>query len=117
MKGLYLAAFLGTSLVLGGCVINVGDNADTHDWQKTEQQNRDGLATLTMGMTKEQVISRMGRADFYEAWQQEGNEVQVLFYRTNRVREDGSTTKDECTPVVLTNNQLTGWGEGAYRKG
>lgn len=61
----------------------------------------------------------MGNADFSEAYIQNGDvnkEVIVLFYRTQHTHSDGKTTKDECTPIVISNNALVGWGETAYSK-
>jgi hypothetical protein len=42
--------------------------------------------------------------------------VQVLYYRTRRVDDDGITTKNECTPLVFINNELVGWGELSLSK-
>jgi hypothetical protein len=58
----------------------------------------------------------MGVADFNESYQKNGEQIQVLFYRTNRLHKDGLTTKDECTPLIFKNNQLVSWGENAYKQ-
>lgn len=117
MKAVYSAAILVVSLGLGGCVVNLGDGErdwSGNHWQQVEQQNRDNLAHLDLGMSKEQVLTLMGKADFNEAYVKDGKQVQVLFYRTQRTDQDGNTTKDECTPVVLSENKLVGWGTTAY---
>lgn len=120
--------FLGLgTLGLSGCVFNVGESWDSNEaWAKSQEQNRNHLAQLTLGMSKDQVMTLMGTADFSEAYQnnsaKEGAQssaptnVLVLFYRTQRTNGDGKTTKDECTPVVLANDTLIGWGETAYGK-
>jgi hypothetical protein len=116
--------FLGlASLGLSGCVVNVGDGESGWDssesWEKVQDKNRTNLTKLSLGMPKDQVMILMGTADFSEAYiqQDESNkEVLVLFYRTQRNNGDGKTTKDECTPIVLSNNALVGWGETAYSK-
>ncbi|MBU1393311.1 MAG: DUF3192 domain-containing protein [Gammaproteobacteria bacterium] len=120
--------FLGlASLGLSGCVVNVGDSESGWDssesWEKVQDKNRTNLTKLSLGMPKDQVMILMGTADFSEAYiqqsaQQGGSnkEVLVLFYRTQRNNGDGKTTKDECTPIVLSNNALVGWGETAYSK-
>jgi hypothetical protein len=70
------------------------------------------MLTLTPGMNQEQVIAIMGvprRSELYEAV--DGSKVSILYYR---MKDKGSvilTLKDECTPVVLVNDQLIGWGE------
>jgi hypothetical protein len=117
---LSLAFFGIASIGLTGCVINVGDGESDWDnngaWEKIQESNRDGLSRISLGMSKEQVTTLMGTADFNEAYIQQDKEVHVLFYRTQRVKGDGKTTKDECTPVVISNNAVVGWGEKAYTK-
>nr|WP_320125549.1 DUF3192 domain-containing protein [uncultured Shewanella sp.] len=120
--------FLGlASLGLSGCVVNVGDSESGWDssesWEKVQDKNRTNLTKLSLGMPKDQVMILMGTADFSEAYIQQSaqqgesnKEVLVLFYRTQRNNGDGKTTKDECTPIVLSNNALVGWGETAYSK-
>ncbi|WP_338592411.1 DUF3192 domain-containing protein [Shewanella khirikhana] len=118
MKAVYLSAVLATTLALGGCVVNVKDGNDAYqDWQQVEQQNREHLSRLSLGMAKADALTLMGRADFHEAWSDNGKEVQVFYFRTNRIHGDGTTTKEECTPVVFHNNRLVGWGATALAKG
>lgn len=109
-------AFIGAvSLGLSGCVINLGEGeSDWNSWERTQTENRDNLTKLNLGMSQEQVNVLMGKADFNEAYIENDKEVHVLFYRTQRTNGDGKTTKDECTPVVISNNTLIGWGEKAY---
>ncbi|GGI74022.1 DUF3192 domain-containing protein [Shewanella gelidii] len=122
MKAKLLAiAFFGvSSLGLTGCVVNVGDGDGEWDnnekWEKVQTKNRTNLASLDLGMSMDQVKVLMGTADFSEAYLQDSKEVHVLFYRTQRVKGDGKTTKNECTPVVISNDRLVGWGETAYSK-
>ncbi|NKF51094.1 DUF3192 domain-containing protein [Shewanella sp. WXL01] len=125
MKSKLLASIIiaTTTLGLSGCVLNVGDHksAKNHDyWEVQQEKNRANLTKLSMGMTKEQVLVIMGTADFTEAYlSNDGDakqEVQVYFYRTQWTKGDGKTTKDECTPVVLRDNALVGWGDSAYKQ-
>ncbi|WP_144209807.1 DUF3192 domain-containing protein [Shewanella donghaensis] len=118
-----IMAFAATSL--SGCVLNVGDhegNRSDSYWEKQQKTNRNNLSKLSIGMTKDQVSILMGTADFSEAYvtqadsESKKNEVQVFFYRTQWSKGDGKTTKDECTPVVIRDNKLVGWGETAYQK-
>ncbi|GIU16685.1 DUF3192 domain-containing protein [Shewanella sp. MBTL60-112-B2] len=119
-KLLGLAFFGIASLGLTGCVVNVGDGESDWDnngsWEKVQDSNRKNLSKVALGMSKAQVTTLMGTADFNEAYIQQDKEVYVLFYRTQRTHSDGKTTKDECTPVVISNNAVVGWGEMAYSK-
>lgn len=118
MKAVYTSVILAASLALGGCVVNVKDHGNSYqDWQQLEQQNREHLSRLSLGMGKDEALNLMGRADFHEAWSENDKEVQVYYYRTNRIHGDGTTTKEECTPVVFHNNKLVGWGATALAKG
>ena len=106
------------SLALSGCVLNVGEGdkgwSTGNSWERVQEQNRVNLSKLSLGMTRDQVMTLMGTADFNEAYTKQDKTVNVLYYRTQRTREDGTTTKDECTPIVITDNRVVGWGEKAY---
>lgn len=127
-RKLIAVMFLGlASLGLSGCVVNVGDGESGWDssesWEKVQEKNRNNLIKLSLGMSKDQVMTLMGTADLSEAYIQQSaqqgeanKEVLVLFYRTQHTHSDGKTTKDECTPIVLSNNALVGWGDTAYSK-
>ncbi|KIO37242.1 DUF3192 domain-containing protein [Shewanella sp. cp20] len=106
------------SLALSGCVLNVGEGdkgwSTGNSWERVQEQNRVNLSKLSLGMTRDQVLTLMGTADFNEAYTKQDKTINVLYYRTQRTREDGTTTKDECTPIVITDNRVVGWGEKAY---
>lgn len=112
-KGLLLV--LPLTAMLGGCVIAVGNDGDgSAGWQKTERSNREEIGQLSLGISESKVRAELGNPDFTEAYRNGQDEVRVLFYRTQRQREDGITTKDECTPLVFTNDRLSGWGDKIY---
>lgn len=115
MKKFSLAAVaLATSLLVSGCVISVhGDDVNT-DWDKLEHNNRKIISKLTPGMNVTEITALLGVPDFNELYNEDGKRVQVLFYRTHKTKSDGQTTKDECTPLVLQNGELSGWGDSAY---
>ncbi|MDF2179637.1 DUF3192 domain-containing protein [Aliiglaciecola sp. CAU 1673] len=116
-KKLLVAALIPVALTLSGCVISVdGDGHYVDDAEKRELKNRKHLANLQPGMNVNQVMDKMGTPDFNEFLQSGENNYQVLYYRTQRMAGDGMTTKDECTPVVIKNGQLSGWGELALTK-
>jgi hypothetical protein len=117
MNKLAVAALLGLSLGLSGCVISVdGDGKYGHhsDWQDKEHKNRKYISRLHQGTGYEAILNRMGIADFNELHSKGDDTYQVLYYRTQRIDEDGVTTKNECTPLVFKNSVLVGWGESAY---
>jgi hypothetical protein len=117
MNKLAVAALFGLSLSLSGCVISVdGDGEYGHhsDWQDSEQNNRKHISRLQQDTGYEDILNRMGIADFNESYSKDDDTYQVLYYRTQRINGDGVTTKDECTPLVFKNSILVGWGERAY---
>ena len=117
MKHAVLALALVSPAFLSGCVISVGGDGDSHyssDWQDREYNNRKHISRLEPDMTFESVVKRMGVADFSERYQKEESDYRVLFYRTQKLKGDGVTTKDECSPLVFKDGALVGWGEQAY---
>ncbi|WP_163937336.1 DUF3192 domain-containing protein [Paraferrimonas sp. SM1919] len=109
--------FLATAL-LSGCVVHVGGDKyhESNDWKVQQAENLANLSQLKVGMTTEQVQALMGAPDLNEIFNNGEQSVQVWFYRTQHKHGDGETTKDECTPVVLVDNVLTGFGETAYHR-
>ncbi|WP_051202127.1 DUF3192 domain-containing protein [Ferrimonas senticii] len=114
LQGVLAAATL--ALGLSGCVISVNDgdwDADNTPWSKIEKQNRQQLELVEVGMTQRQVFSIMGTADFNEMVQTDAGAIQVLYFRTQHRSSDGETSKDECTPLVLKDGKVAGWGDVA----
>lgn len=104
--------------VLSGCVVHVGDRDRDDKWNETEKlqvRNQDYINQLQLGMTSTAVRSGLGAPDFVEYVQKNGDNIEVLFYRTHRSKGDGITTKDECTALVFRQGNLVGWGEKAYQ--
>jgi len=117
MKKLAVAALFGLSLGLSGCVISVDGDGEydyRSDWQDKEQKNRKHISRLQQDTSYDEILNRMGIADFNEFYTKGNDTYQVLYYRTQRIDGDGVTTKDECTPLVFKNTALVGWGETAY---
>lgn len=83
---------------------------DALDPLDREIVNRKAIQTLRIGDTLETVSEKMGTADFNEIKAFTDNTFQVLYFRTQLVKEDGITTRDECTPLVFENSNLIGWG-------
>jgi hypothetical protein len=85
-------------------------------------QNRQRVADLGIGMTREEVLNHMGTETFssnpeinnpwktstVDDYSDDFNEI--LFYYTDTKHDDNAITDDELTPIVLENNILVGWG-------
>nr|WP_238946885.1 DUF3192 domain-containing protein [Seongchinamella unica] len=41
--------------------------------------------------------------------------MRVLFYRTERNKSDGATSRDETTLLVFRNDRLAGWCSSVYQ--
>lgn len=101
---------------LSGCVVAVGDvKADREaSWQQMERENRSAISQLEPGMPIENVRARLGTPEFSESMAFEDGHYRVLFYRTQRRKADGMTTRDETTPLIFRNGELIEWGEAAW---
>ncbi|OGV47790.1 MAG: hypothetical protein A2X49_08375 [Lentisphaerae bacterium GWF2_52_8] len=73
--------------------------------------NREKLRSLSVGMTKQEVIKIMGEPNKNEVY----NTPDIWFYYTNPKWSDGAVTRDECTPLVFENDRLAGWGSDYYK--
>ncbi|UCH21438.1 MAG: DUF3192 domain-containing protein [Deltaproteobacteria bacterium] len=79
-------------------------------------ENQKNLMKLEKGMPREAVMNVMGKPDYLDVYQSlYGNTLVILYYYTHRKRFDGKVTKDECTPVVIKNEKLIGWGDDFYQ--
>jgi hypothetical protein len=117
MNKLIVATICGLSLGLSGCVISLGGDGESghqSDWHNKEQRNRKHISRLQRDVNYDDILKRMGIADFNEFHVKGEDTYQVLYYRTQRIDGDGVTTKNECTPMVFKNSELVGWGETAY---
>lgn len=117
MKKELLIVALSAAL-LSGCVISIDDDYEYGDgehtsWSDIEQDNRQKISNLSVGTSIGEVKRKMGVPDFDELLVKNEKEHRVLYYRTQRIKGDGYTTKDECTPILFVNNELIGFGEAA----
>ncbi len=115
MKKLLSALIVISPLVLSGCVIAVDRNLDheTKDsWQVKQETNKATIMSLEIGQGIELIKSQLGAPDFYEVYQQGGNDTKILYYRTHRTHSDSQTTKNECHFLEFKNNTLVSIGNG-----
>ena len=117
MKKSLLALLIAAPLTLSlsGCIVSVGGEEDrmiSSDFDDREFSNRKKIARLPLNSSFAEVSNKMGVADFNESYQKDDQNIQVLFYRTNRVHKDGLTTRDECTYLYFVNGALQETGQG-----
>ena len=74
--------------------------------------NLENVAKVKEGMTKEEVLSIMGKPLENEIY----NKPDVWFYYTESKWSDGNRTSDECTPLVFEEGKLIGVGAEFYKK-
>ncbi|OKY26304.1 MULTISPECIES: DUF3192 domain-containing protein [Thalassotalea] len=117
MKKSLIALLVAAPLTfsLTGCVVAVGgddDHAFTSGFTDREYNNRKKIARINLGASYGDVSRDLGVADFNENYRKDDKNIQVLFYRTNRVHKDDLTTKDECTYLYFVNGELKETGQG-----
>ncbi|RUO32055.1 hypothetical protein CWE12_03445 [Aliidiomarina sedimenti] len=91
-------------------------NPETMTWQEREVFNRKYISRLELGEGKDGVLRLLGPPDISEAHETDDGDLLILFYRTQHVRSDGQTTRDETTPLLFRNDVLLAWGESAYTR-
>ncbi len=120
MKKTMMVVALGAMVTLSGCVISVGgdDDYDSHtaSWSKSQKSNLAVISQLELGTSLKSVESSLGKAEFIELFEKDGETHRVLYFRTHRTRSDGKTTKDECHHLHFVNDKLAAIGEGEYRR-
>jgi outer membrane protein assembly factor BamE (lipoprotein component of BamABCDE complex) len=102
------------SLGTTGCVFIDGEHVTRDDWRDDQRDNREMISQLEIGSTRTAVVKSLGTPSDSEAFTQDGEEMRVLFYRTQRTHSDGQTTRDETTAVIFKNDVLVGWGDRQY---
>lgn len=101
---------------LSGCVIAVGGDGfdnDDDNWAERAKANNRSLQSMDVGRSMESIVNEMGDPDITEVFERNEKTVRIYYYRTQRVRSDYRTTKDEATPLVFVDDKLIGWGEAA----
>lgn len=112
----YIILGLAVYAVIVMLVINFyKDDPQEMIWQDREAFNNRFISKLQIGESVEieNVLETLGSPDLTFAKKNNNEVVQILYYRTQLVKPDGITTKDECTGLLFTNGKLTLWGENA----
>jgi hypothetical protein len=102
-----------------GCVLAIGNDTDHGDdeiWHDRQVRNEQSINQMSLGRSIHTIRSELGKPDFRESFVRDGNDFEVLFYRTHEMRRDGVTSRDETTPLVFVNERLVGWGYSAIDK-
>lgn len=87
-------------------------------------KNRENLGRLSIGMTKDEVVSIMGSETVKTLEQliinspyrvetlKDNNDqnLEILFFYTDEKRDVNKISDDELTPVVLKDGKVQGWG-------
>ena len=109
-----VAAGIALYVVFAAAVIKFyPDEHEDMDWEDRQEYNSVQVQKLELGIEHQAIIELMGSPDISEAKLSQQDKYQVMYYRTQHVRSDGITTKSECTPLLLKNNQLIAWGDDA----
>jgi outer membrane protein assembly factor BamE (lipoprotein component of BamABCDE complex) len=111
---LRFGAIVVLSLLASGCVYINGERVGHDDWRDEQHDNRELISQLDIGTARAVVLERLGTPADSEAFMHDGEEVTVLFYRTQHRRSDGETTRDETTPLLFKNGLLVAWGQAPY---
>ncbi|MBA3989069.1 DUF3192 domain-containing protein [Aliidiomarina maris] len=111
-----LAGFAVYAVVAFAILQTYTANPESLSWQEREIFNRKYISRLELGERKESVLRLLGPPDISEAHESDQGDILVLFYRTQHVRSDGMTTRDETTPLIFREDRLLAWGESAYTR-
>jgi hypothetical protein len=101
-------------LFVAAVVLWYPDKHQDMDWKDREEYNKVQITKLELGITKQDILTLLGSPDITEAKRSGTDSLQVMFYRTQHMQSDGITTEDECTPLLLENDELVAWGDSAY---
>ncbi|NTS77674.1 DUF3192 domain-containing protein [Catenovulum sp. SM1970] len=95
-------------------VVLVKDDQTQMDWEDRQAYNLKVISKLKVGDSRDFILEKMGAPDLTEAKKTEDGVMQIMFYRTHHVRQDGFTTQDECTGLIFIDDVLQAWGKHAY---
>ncbi|MBS3797654.1 MULTISPECIES: DUF3192 domain-containing protein [unclassified Pseudoalteromonas] len=112
----YIILGIGVYAVIATLVMSLyKDDPGAMVWQDREAYNKRFIAKLdsTSPMHIEEVLATLGTPDLTFVKRRGEDIYQIVFYRTQHVKADGITTKDECTGLLFKNKKLLVWGQQA----
>lgn len=116
LKGFFITfvGFVIYAIIAGSVLTFYTANPEGMNWQDREIFNRKYIGRLELGTLSDEVLRLLGPPDLSEAIPTSQGELIVYFYRTQHVRADGVTTRDETTPLLFRHDKLIAWGDTAY---
>lgn len=96
--------------------LNGYEHFDPDDFEQVELRARTTIAALDPGAPLDSVTGPLGAPDFTDMFSVDNETWRVLRYRTQRVRADGKTTRDETTALVFRSGRLVGVGDEAITR-
>ncbi|MBE0370070.1 DUF3192 domain-containing protein [Pseudoalteromonas sp. MMG013] len=112
----YIILGLAVYAVIVMLVINFyKDDPQAMIWQDREAFNNRFISKLKIGehIAIDDVLETLGSPDLTFLKKKNNDIVQIVYFRTQLVKPDGITTKDECTGLLFKNGKLTLWGPSA----
>ncbi|MFZ5572215.1 MAG: DUF3192 domain-containing protein [Thermodesulfobacteriota bacterium] len=111
---------LASAMLLTGCMFYWNEDTKTLKWEPQYEPltyemedltNQYHLQRLVTGMSRDEVYEVMGMPDIYGMYENVNRDyVAVFYYYTGTRVNEGAAAREECTPVVLRNGVLIGWG-------
>ncbi|WP_462159967.1 DUF3192 domain-containing protein [Pseudoalteromonas sp. GB56] len=112
----YIILGIGVYAVIATLVMTLyKDDPGAMVWQDREAYNKRFIAKLDTStpMHIEEVLETLGTPDLTFVKRRGDDIYQIVFYRTQHIKADGITTKDECTGLLFKNKKLLVWGQQA----
>lgn len=112
----YIVLGLGIYAIIAALVMTFyKDDPGAMVWQDREAYNKRFIAKLDSGADHpiEEVLNTLGTPDLTFVKKRGDDLYQIVFYRTQHIKSDGITTKDECTGLLFKNKKLLVWGQQA----
>jgi len=111
-----MVASLSGCIIVDGNVKNWDEDFSSSDWEHQQKDNREKISNLNLGDSYDMVKALMGSPSFTDALDVDGEQYNILYYRTHHKHSDGDTTRDETTPLIFKNKKLMGWGKDVLNK-
>ncbi len=114
----YIVLGLGVYAIVALLVMKYyKDDPGAMIWQDREAYNKRYIAKLSpqQHIVLADVFQTLGTPDLTFVRKLNGDTYQIVYYRTQHVKSDGITTRDECTGLLFKNGKLVAWGPSAQQ--